>query len=370
MKTKLIILALIMSVSMFSQITEKVFYDYAKTQIKFIYQTNASHIKNGSYKAFGKKGNLVEEGIYKLGKKSGAWKQFDDYGKPFSIMNYVDDKIHGVYKQWCFEDGKTVSYLCGDYIYNMGKEEKAIQYWPNGNKSKNVVKDGVCNEWFENGNKKSEWTNKDGISSAMTYFLENGKPEAEIINGKTYKYDNYHSEFGFDSYGSLMSLNFDSAGYHYSYKYSYSKDYSYKILTITNLTDKEIYKIKNYNKNDINGIWDKIKYFDNGFYITCLFNTPQNYFSGNNINPNEYYITSISQTYSDSLYKIKEAKYGNTTTKYDEQLIWNFDKEGMFNIGNSYGKDQFDKIKFNSKEEFDNDPRVKRGKELHEINSK
>ena len=254
MKKTLLIINLLFFANSFAQKIVKEYYDYNKQKIQFEYQVdNSTGVKNGSYKAFGRKGNLAEEGFYKMNRKNGTWKQYDDYGKPFSIMNYSDDKIHGNYKQWCFEGSKTVSYLCGDYIYEMGNIVNSTQYFSNGKISKKIIPNGVCNEFFENGKKKSEWTNKDGISSPMVYFLENGKPEIETINGKTYTYctDGYEDkgDSRYDKYGSIKSIEFDSIGFHFKYKFNERIADNYLISITKSNSEKNTREVSSVNRD-------------------------------------------------------------------------------------------------------------------------
>lgn len=276
MKTIQLIIGILLFLNVNAQKITKEFYDYQKTRVKFEYQIdNATGVKNGYYKAYGEKGTLAEQGSYKMNSKNGTWTQYDNYGKPFAITNYTEGKINGVYKQWCFEDYKKVSYLCGDYIYNMGKEEKAITYWPNGKKSKNVVPNGICNQWFENGTKKSEWVNKNGISGEMIYFLVDGRPSVELKNGKTYRYcsDGISSiGTGYDKHGSLKSIEYDSLGFHYVCEYNESVKENFltlisKIDTINKIVEKTYYYSDGPKKetfvNKDKTVLKKIIYFSN-----------------------------------------------------------------------------------------------------------
>jgi hypothetical protein len=108
-------------------------------------------------------------------------------------------------------------YLLSETKFVMGDEEAVTQYHSNGTKSKQVVKNGVCNEWFDNGSKKSEWVNVKGVQSNLIMYLKNGNPSIETRGTKKY-YFNDDESFGI--YGALDKIRFDSSGYIYTVKYS------------------------------------------------------------------------------------------------------------------------------------------------------
>jgi uncharacterized protein len=62
---------------------------------------------------------------------------------------------------------------------------KNVEYYKTGTKSSSIQRNGICNEWYENGQKISEYTNK------------NGEPEGKYIgwyeNG-TVKYEGQFSK--------------------------------------------------------------------------------------------------------------------------------------------------------------------------------
>lgn len=192
-KINLILIAILFSFTVSAQKVVKEFYDYQKTKVKYQYQVNANGIKNGYYKAFGTKGNLAIEGTYKMNRKNGTWKEYDDYGKVFSIVNYVNDTMNGVYKQWCFEGNNTISYLCGDHIYKKGEKVVSKIYNPKGKLLEEIdIAKNIHNKWFEDGS-----------------------PETETIDGKTYFYE------GVDEGKFVDNIYVDSIGYTYMYHYPY-----------------------------------------------------------------------------------------------------------------------------------------------------
>jgi antitoxin component YwqK of YwqJK toxin-antitoxin module len=84
-----------------AQKTVATYYDQKKSIKKEEYVTDAKGIKNGNYKLFNEVGELLQEGIYKNGKKNGIFIEYTKYpnyiGKPQlkSKINYIDDLKEG-----------------------------------------------------------------------------------------------------------------------------------------------------------------------------------------------------------------------------------------------------------------------------------
>lgn len=241
-----------------AQKTAKTYYDIFGTKVKEIFSTNSNGVKNGPYKHFFENGSVYEEGQYAIGPngsdKNGSWKTYDLKGRLSSIETFKNGKYDGVVKQWSTSvynmDKKY--YLISESIYNMGLEEKNTQYHSNGQKSKYTCVNGICNEWFENGNKESEWVNTNGVAGEMTYYLIDGRQVKELKNGKIYKYSTRGFEYIGDqrssSYGALLSVEFDSSGFHYLNTYNESTKNNYLMaVKKTNLSDNTAITI-NYNE--------------------------------------------------------------------------------------------------------------------------
>lgn len=143
------------------------YYDIAKSRVKYEYQVdNSTGAKNGPYKSFSTVGLVYEAGSYKMGKKHGEWKGYDEggTGQVTSIMTFSEGAMNGMYKQWCFSAGKL--YLCRDSYYRDDVEVRTKLYYQNGQLEKELDTDrGILNKYFEDG-----------------------KPEEETINGIHYSY--------------------------------------------------------------------------------------------------------------------------------------------------------------------------------------
>jgi len=143
------------------------YYDIAKSRVKYEYQVdNSTGAKNGPYKSFSTVGLVYEAGSYKMGKKHGEWKGYDEggTGQVTSIMTFSEGAMNGMYKQWCFSASKL--YLCRDSYYRDDVEVRTKLYYPNGQLEKELDTDrGILNKYFEDG-----------------------KPEEETINGIHYSY--------------------------------------------------------------------------------------------------------------------------------------------------------------------------------------
>lgn len=161
------LVALLQTLSAQGQDVVREYYDIAKTKVKYEYQIdNSTRAKNGPYKSFSTVGALYEAGSYKMGKKHGEWKGYDEggSGQVTSIMTFTEGAMNGLYKQWCFSAGKM--YLCRDSYYRDDVEVRTKLYYPNGQLQKELDTDrGILNQYFEDG-----------------------KPEEETINGVHYSY--------------------------------------------------------------------------------------------------------------------------------------------------------------------------------------
>lgn len=160
-------LALLLTLSASGQEVVREYYDIARTKVKYEYQVdNSSRAKNGPYKSFSTTGAVYEAGSYKMGKKHGEWKGYDEYGsgQVTSIITYTEGAMNGVYKQWCFNAGKM--FLCRDSYYRDDAEIRTKLYYPNGQLQKELdTEHGTLNNYFEDG-----------------------KPAEETINGVHYSY--------------------------------------------------------------------------------------------------------------------------------------------------------------------------------------
>lgn len=190
-KIKLLICILFcFSISVKSQSLEtiKVYYDYARTQIKEVYTVKkGSGIKEGVYKFYDENRMLILEVQYSNNMKNGIAKSYYDYGKSSITskpslfygkleysMTYKDDELDGSYKSYTYETGKQT--LKFDTFWSNGELIKSTEYYNNGNKKEIKQKNGICNMWYETGEKMLEYTNVNFMNiGSHTEWFKNGK---------------------------------------------------------------------------------------------------------------------------------------------------------------------------------------------------
>lgn len=168
--------------------TVKVYYDYARTQIKEVYTVKkGSGIKQGIYKFYDEDRMLILEIPYSNNLKNGVAKSYCTagraslelkpmfyYGKLEHSITYKDDELDGSYKTYNYDTGKQV--LKFDRVWSNGELIKDIEYYANGNKKELKQKNGVCNMWYETGEKMFEYTNVNNVNVGLhTEWFKNGK---------------------------------------------------------------------------------------------------------------------------------------------------------------------------------------------------
>lgn len=188
--TLLVCLLFGFSVSVKSQNLEtvKIYYDYAKTRIKETYSVKRnSGIKQGIYKFYDQDRMLLLEIPYVNNMKNGIAKSYITagsaslerkpmfyYGKLEHIMTYKDDELDGSYKTYNYDTGKQV--LKFDRLWATSELIKDIEYYDNGIKKELKQKNGVCNMWYEIGEKMFEYSNINNVNVGLhTEWFKNGK---------------------------------------------------------------------------------------------------------------------------------------------------------------------------------------------------
>lgn len=168
--------------------TFKTYYDYARTQVKEVYTVKkGSGIRQGIYKLYDENRMLINETPYSNNLKNGVSKLYcsageaslEDkpmlvYGKIKHMISYKNDELDGSYKTYFYENGKQI--LRFDRIWSNGELVKDTEYYNNGKKKIFLQKNGVCNMWYETGEKLLEYTNVENVDIGLnTGWLKNGK---------------------------------------------------------------------------------------------------------------------------------------------------------------------------------------------------
>ena len=168
--------------------TVKVYYDYAKTRIKETYSVKRnSGIKQGIYKFYDQDRMLLLEIPYVNNMKNGIAKSYITagsasferkpmfyYGKLEHIMTYKNDELDGSYKTYNYDTGKQI--LKFDRIWSKGELIKDSEYYDNGITKELKQKNGVCNMWYQTGEKMFEYSNVNNVNVGLhTEWFKNGK---------------------------------------------------------------------------------------------------------------------------------------------------------------------------------------------------
>lgn len=184
-------LFLILSLGAFSQnlrTIEKYYDPYSQTRIKERYTVETQRMqKHGRYQFWDELGSIGEETQYVNGKKHGVstkyWckeiliyneRSVEFEGKVSIIENYKEGKLHGERKNYQIDNNKW--YLHDEKTFVEGNLTLEIEYYLNGKKKHILRNDGLCEKWYENGQKEVEYNLKDGIEQGKaTSWYKNGQ---------------------------------------------------------------------------------------------------------------------------------------------------------------------------------------------------
>jgi antitoxin component YwqK of YwqJK toxin-antitoxin module len=163
--------------------TVKTYYDpWTKIHLDEVYTINASTTAmHGSYKKYDENGIIYKEGYYKNSLKNGTFKQYFDCGAGVltRITNYKDDVLDGLDESYyCLTDinGKSITKKKVSTVYVADKFIKETSYYKNGNIEHSLQINGLCSEFYENGQKKKEYTVTNEVYNGLfTSWFENGK---------------------------------------------------------------------------------------------------------------------------------------------------------------------------------------------------
>jgi antitoxin component YwqK of YwqJK toxin-antitoxin module len=179
----------------YAQSVKKVetYYDpSSKTKIHEVYSvvTQPPYLKHGLYKEFTESGKLKREVNYVNGKRNGTTTNYytlDGYyckELPVFVENFRNDVLHGVQELYNCYDGKYQKIQRTEY--NNGSAISEMTWYSNGTKKSQVVMNGLCGTWYENGKPNNEYTNLNGdASGAFKHWYENGQlaSTGKYLNG-------------------------------------------------------------------------------------------------------------------------------------------------------------------------------------------
>ncbi|MBW2254474.1 MAG: hypothetical protein JRI25_07740 [Deltaproteobacteria bacterium] len=123
-------------------------------------------------------GNLVEEGGYEFGERTGSWVTYGPDGAMIELHLFDDNQKVGTWKQWS-EGGQLLSEVTYDRDRKHGVERSWYENGQLAVKGGNVEgrHDGVWTAWYENGHRKWERNFDLGIrDGAWTEWSEDGRP--------------------------------------------------------------------------------------------------------------------------------------------------------------------------------------------------
>jgi len=207
---------------------------------------NTTGVKNGYYKTFDYEGRLNAVRHYKMGIEDGVAQDYNLNGQVISIWSMKDGQKNGLSKWLLIKDLKGKAQI--ESLYDMGNKLEEIERFMNGNIKIKWLNNGICYEFYENGKKKSEWTNKNGYRVGDYRFLfADGKSNQEIRNGKTYNYRVSDSD---KKYGYLSSIVYDSLQIHILNEYVLDENRTYSEPAEIRLPDSLSHLTAHCIKND------------------------------------------------------------------------------------------------------------------------
>jgi len=188
----ILIVLLVSSHSVLSQGLKKVvtYYDpITRTKVNESYTTltTSPYPMHGTYEKYDAYGALMTRGTYSNGKKNGTFTNYfstemtgiygrGSLGKVWTVTTYVNDKENGLDKMFSFSNEQSV--LIKQYTWNMGTKIKDEEWNENGKQTKLIQMNGPCFEFHTNGNKKLEYTSKNGkYEGSYTSWYPNGQME-------------------------------------------------------------------------------------------------------------------------------------------------------------------------------------------------
>ena len=153
---------------------DKKYYWYAMNQIHCNQGSWSGNLLHGNYKAFDAQNNLVQQGQFEMGLKTGIWLKWDKDGNVSEEMEWKKGYKSGIAKY--YEDGNLIKEV--DYkdnvrhgktiIFKHGEEEKVVKY-RDGEQiiPKEKKEDWFLKRWIESLKKKKSEENGDSETEEM-----------------------------------------------------------------------------------------------------------------------------------------------------------------------------------------------------------
>lgn len=153
----------------------KTYYDVEKTKIKSEGTIDkVSQLKDGIWKSYNRKGELINEGTYKNDQQTGAW----EYFHPSSKGKLLNGKKEGIWEN--YYDDSSLSFTA-NYV-NGQQDGKCQSFYKNGRLSvESFYKNGKLNGphiTFTSRNVDTTvyWTFEDNKKNGLFKKYNNGKP--------------------------------------------------------------------------------------------------------------------------------------------------------------------------------------------------
>lgn len=197
MKSNTFLFLLFMThLNFFGQTIIKTYHDIHRTKLKEVIEVKPNTpIVNGSYKLYDDYGFLTLSSNYVNNIKNGIeTTYFGAYqssllpdnlakihlGKVSGTYNYLNGELHG--KQTTYKyNTKGERRIEFEKNYTNGVIISTTIYYENGNIDTKIQRNGSCATYYENGNKKEEYSNKDNeYEGSYIYYHKNGN---KLITG-------------------------------------------------------------------------------------------------------------------------------------------------------------------------------------------
>ncbi len=296
-------MVLSMSLSAQSVSYYKTYYDeFYKTRIKTEIGITQDGQQHGIQKGYSYDGNLVQIENYKFGEKHGEQKVLYNNGEANTISNYKNGLKNGDFKVFKYDRDKY--YLEEKSVYRNDTLLQVSLFTSNGNMIMNTVMNGVCNVWYESGEKRTEYVVVNNMTEGkVTSWHKNAQ-----VSMVGYRVNNEkHGEWMyFDINGNIIKIenwNYDQATNSVrkcgEWKLYYKDNNEEQWELVDLLSEAEYYRIINYDSKE--NIYKSTEYYITG----------EKYWNG-------YFLSGFNASSSSS---VKLVKVGGSTYYYKNGVV-------------------------------------------------